>query len=123
MLESDLSKALDHCEQDSLSFDIAFLDPPYQDDALYAQSLSAFGTRPLLNEGGVLVMEHSKRVTLAESAGTPYTGKLRLTHGKSSTQERSKHYFYRELRGCLSPCCTHFGIEHVSWLHTSELKS
>ena len=69
VLESDLSKALDLFERERAVFDIVFVDPPYEKDALYGESLAAFGTRPLLAEGGLLVMEHSKRVELAEAVG------------------------------------------------------
>lgn len=69
LLECDLGKALDLFEREGTVFDIVFVDPPYEKDALYAESLAAFGTRPLLSDGGVLVMEHSKRVELAEAVG------------------------------------------------------
>jgi len=69
VVEADLGKTLDLFEREGTTFDIVFLDPPYEREALYADSLSAFGSRPLLNEGGVLVMEHSKRVDLEETAG------------------------------------------------------
>src|SRR5436190_16624568 len=69
VLECDLGKALDLFEREGTLFDIVFIDPPYEKDALYAESLLAFGTRSLLADGGILVMEHSKRVQLAEVAG------------------------------------------------------
>jgi 16S rRNA (guanine966-N2)-methyltransferase len=70
ILEVDLSKALDLFERDGTAFDIVFVDPPYEREGVYAETLTAFGTRPLLAEGGLLVMEHSKRIELPEAAGT-----------------------------------------------------
>jgi len=69
ILECDLGKALDLFEREGKVFDIVFVDPPYEKEVLYAESLLAFGTRSLLAEGGILVMEHSKRVQLAELVG------------------------------------------------------
>jgi 16S rRNA (guanine966-N2)-methyltransferase len=69
ILEVDLGKALDLFEREGTVFDIVFVDPPYEKDALYAESLMVFGSLPLLADGGVLVMEHSKRAELAEVAG------------------------------------------------------
>jgi 16S rRNA (guanine966-N2)-methyltransferase len=69
VLELDLLKALDIFEREGKVFDIVFVDPPYDKEALYTQSLLFFGTRSLLADDGRLVMEHSKRVELPEVAG------------------------------------------------------
>jgi 16S rRNA (guanine(966)-N(2))-methyltransferase RsmD len=69
VLECDLRKALDLLEHEGTVFDIVFIDPPYEKDALYAESLRAFGTGSLLADGGILVMEHSKRTQLSEVVG------------------------------------------------------
>jgi 16S rRNA (guanine966-N2)-methyltransferase len=83
IMESDLVKALDLFEREGTTFDIVFLDPPYERETLYAESLTAFGARPLLREGGVLVMEHSKRVDLAEIRGALMRYRV-LTQGDST---------------------------------------
>lgn len=83
LIEADLGKTLDLFERDGTTFDIVFLDPPYEREELYAENLSAFGSRPLLNEGGVLVMEHSKRVELPETEGVLMRYRV-LTQGDSS---------------------------------------
>ncbi len=62
ILEMDLARALRTLDR---QFDIAFVDPPYERDNLYEAVLRA----PLLAPGGLLVLEHSKRKTLADSAG------------------------------------------------------
>jgi|SRR5688572_24640451 len=83
VLETDLAKTLDLFEGEGVTFDIVFLDPPYEREVLYTEGLLAFGTRPLLNEGAVLVMEHSKRVDLEEIAGTLMRYRV-LTQGDST---------------------------------------
>ena len=67
VVESELLRALDRLEREGEAFDIVFLDPPYDDEDLYRRALLAFASRPVLADGGILVMEHSKRVQLAES--------------------------------------------------------
>jgi len=61
ILEMELRKALQACDREGASFDIAFLDPPYDREDLYTMALESFGSRPLLKDEGILVMEHSKR--------------------------------------------------------------
>jgi 16S rRNA (guanine(966)-N(2))-methyltransferase RsmD len=65
ILEMDLIKALDLCIRNDVHFDIAFLDPPYERDDLYQTALERFGAAP----AGLLIIEHSKRKDLADSAG------------------------------------------------------
>jgi 16S rRNA (guanine966-N2)-methyltransferase len=83
VVEADLGKTLDVFERDGTSFDMVFLDPPYEREELYLESLSTFGARPLLNEGAVLVMEHSKRIDLPESEGLLMRYRV-LTQGDST---------------------------------------
>jgi len=83
VIEAPIEKALKILESENVTFHIAFLDPPYERDVLYRESLSGFGTRSLLRDGGILVMEHSKRIELPD-----VSGKLRkyraLTQGDST---------------------------------------
>jgi 16S rRNA (guanine966-N2)-methyltransferase len=88
VLEAPLDKALDVFERDGVAFDIVFLDPPYEREALYTESLSDFAVRPLLNDHGLLVMEHSKRVELPEKQG-------RLRKYRALNQGDSTLSFYR----------------------------
>jgi 16S rRNA (guanine966-N2)-methyltransferase len=83
IVEADLGKTLDLFKREGATFDIVFLDPPYEREELYAQSLSKFGSRPLINDGGVLVMEHSRRVELPEAEGVLMRYRV-LTQGDSS---------------------------------------
>jgi 16S rRNA (guanine966-N2)-methyltransferase len=69
VLEVALGKALDLCTRDGTVFDIVFVDPPYEKEGVYTETLQVFGEGALLEAGGLLVMEHSKRVELPETAG------------------------------------------------------
>jgi 16S rRNA (guanine(966)-N(2))-methyltransferase RsmD len=61
ILEMEFRKALQFFDRDATAFDIVFLDPPYDREDLYTMALEFFGSRPLLKDEGILVMEHSKR--------------------------------------------------------------
>jgi 16S rRNA (guanine(966)-N(2))-methyltransferase RsmD len=82
ILEMELRKALQVCERDGTTFDIVFLDPPYDREDLYTMALEFFGSRPLLKDEGILVMEHSKRQEPPEIAGFLRRYRL-LTQGDS----------------------------------------
>jgi len=82
ILETELHKAFVVFERESAAFDIVFLDPPYDREDLYTMALETFGVRPLLKEEGILVMEHSKREELPETAGFLRRYRL-LTQGDS----------------------------------------
>jgi 16S rRNA (guanine(966)-N(2))-methyltransferase RsmD len=88
VMEAEALKALERLEREGLDFDIAFVDPPYDDGELYGRVLLAFASRPVLVEGGLLVIEHSKRETLAESVG-------RLRRFRVVKQGDSALSFYR----------------------------
>jgi 16S rRNA (guanine(966)-N(2))-methyltransferase RsmD len=91
VLESDLGKALDIFARDRVAFDIAFLDPPYDRDDLYEETLRRFSAKPahpLLTTHGTLVIEHSKRTELPQSAGA-------LRQVRALVQGDSALAFYR----------------------------
>jgi 16S rRNA (guanine(966)-N(2))-methyltransferase RsmD len=67
VLEMDLSKALGIIDA---SFDLAYVDPPYEREDLYEATLERFGTSSLLAPDGTLIIEHSKRKELPEVSGT-----------------------------------------------------
>ena len=67
ILEMDLKKGLRAIET---PFDIAFVDPPYDYDDVYADVLQWFGSSQRLSAEGLLILEHSKRKDLPDSAGT-----------------------------------------------------
>jgi 16S rRNA (guanine(966)-N(2))-methyltransferase RsmD len=67
ILEMDLIKALAVIDT---PFDLAFIDPPYDREDIYADVLQRFGSSSRLNPEGLLILEHSKRIVLPESSGT-----------------------------------------------------
>ena len=66
-----VARALAEAGRLGRTFDIVFLDPPYEAAAEYAATLSRLGelTPPLLREGAVVVAEHARRTALAEVHG------------------------------------------------------
>jgi 16S rRNA (guanine966-N2)-methyltransferase len=66
ILEMDLAKALDHIEN---ALNIAFVDPPYEREDIYEVCLNRFGNLSLLSSDGLLILEHSKRKDLPDTAG------------------------------------------------------
>jgi 16S rRNA (guanine966-N2)-methyltransferase len=67
ILEMDLIKAL---RTVNVSFNIAYVDPPYEREDLYEATLERFGSSPLLAPDGLLIIEHSKRRELPDAVGT-----------------------------------------------------
>jgi 16S rRNA (guanine966-N2)-methyltransferase len=82
LFEIELRKALQVFDREATAFDIVFLDPPYDREDLYTMALEFFGSRPLLKDEGILVMEHSKRQPPAAVAGFLQRYRL-LTQGDS----------------------------------------
>lgn len=74
---------------DSPGWDLIFFDPPYADDNL--DVLKALGgyAYALINEGGVLIVEHHHKTSLPESCGELERYRI-LKQGESSLS------FYRE---------------------------
>ena len=69
-----------------------FLDPPYEAHGEYARSLRLLGASRLMESGGWIVVQHSKREELDECAGS-FTRFRLLTQGSNSLS------FYREESG------------------------
>jgi 16S rRNA G966 N2-methylase RsmD len=62
----DVSRALATIET---PLNIAFIDPPYERGDVYQACLDRFAATSLLAAGGILVFEHSKRITLPDNSG------------------------------------------------------
>jgi 16S rRNA (guanine(966)-N(2))-methyltransferase RsmD len=86
---ADLERALDDCARDAVSFDFAYIDPPYERGELYGAALDRFGRLPLLAEEGILVIEHSKRVEMPGRHGP-------LVRFRALVQGDSALAFYRK---------------------------
>lgn len=89
IMDADLAKALDTCAGAGVSFDVAFVDPPYEREDLYRTALERFASQPLLTAEGILVIEHSKRAELPEVEGP-------LRRYRALVQGDSALAFYRK---------------------------
>jgi len=89
LLETEFSKACKIFEREGVTFDIAFLDPPYDREDLYTSALEIMGNMSLLGDDGILVMEHSKRDEFAGASGI-------LDKYRTLTQGDSSLSFYRK---------------------------
>jgi 16S rRNA (guanine(966)-N(2))-methyltransferase RsmD len=66
-VKSDVSKYL---EKASGKFDVIFADPPYEFEASQLESIVlAVAEKKLLNEGGILIIEHAKQNNLSTLPG------------------------------------------------------
>ena len=62
------SEVLEFLRQgDTDRWDLVFLDPPYKTD--YLRILELLGSKAVLNEGGLLVVEHHHKTELPETTG------------------------------------------------------
>ncbi len=87
VLRMESAAALKLCLRERGSFDIVFLDPPYDREDLYQRDLERLGADSLLKKGAVVVTEHSCSVTMpAEVAG--------LVHLRMHPQGDSALTFY-----------------------------
>jgi len=66
------AEAMEFVKQTRENWDLVFLDPPYETD--YTRILHLLGSRPLLSDGGLLIVEHHHKTDLQETIG-----KLRRT--------------------------------------------
>ena len=62
-------------------WDIIFFDPPYKND--YLKTLELLGTRNLLNENGLLIVEHHHKNALLDTIGSLHRTRV-LKQGDSS---------------------------------------
>jgi 16S rRNA (guanine966-N2)-methyltransferase len=87
ILEMDLLKALTVIDT---PLNIAFIDPPYERNDLYQGCLEHFESASLLAPDGLLIIEHSKRKELPDTAG-------RLRKFRSLVQGDAALAFYTAL--------------------------
>jgi 16S rRNA (guanine(966)-N(2))-methyltransferase RsmD len=59
----DVLRYLDNCQK---SYDLIFADPPYREEMLYNKVLERIKELKLLNEGGLLILEHDERMDLSD---------------------------------------------------------
>jgi 16S rRNA (guanine966-N2)-methyltransferase len=76
VLKKDLSRGTDFLKASAQSFDLVFADPPYGKDWSALILPSIFGL-PLLNEKGLLVLEHDASDPVPRQIGTWKAGEAR----------------------------------------------
>ncbi len=64
-----VTNALKKLTRRGVQFDTAFLDPPYDAVEEYTRSLQWLGAGSLLTPEAIVIAEHDKRLTLADSCG------------------------------------------------------
>lgn len=70
LMHSDVQQALRNMQAREIRFDYVFFDPPYRLEEEYGKTLKRLGDSSLLKETGIVIAEHSKRVDLADVAGS-----------------------------------------------------
>jgi len=68
VLRMPARKAMGMLEKRSAVFDVVFVDPPYE-TILYEETLMALSLSDLTVEGGLVVVEHSKRIGVSSVYG------------------------------------------------------
>jgi 16S rRNA (guanine(966)-N(2))-methyltransferase RsmD len=94
ILRQDARRAIASLADEGRSFELVFLDPPYQ-GGLYEEVLAGLGESPLLAEHGLVVAQHFKKHALPETiAGLSRSRAVRVGdhqlsfYGRAATPER-----------------------------------
>jgi 16S rRNA (guanine966-N2)-methyltransferase len=61
LIKQDAKKALRGLGEEGITVDFIFLDPPYQMEEAYGQTLEALGESRLPKAGGLVIAEHQKK--------------------------------------------------------------
>lgn len=70
ILKLDVSKAIHRLNADSVEGDFVFLDPPYQMEQAYRQTLDALAASRVLKPRSVVIAEHHKKFDPPRHAGS-----------------------------------------------------
>ena len=68
LIQSDIRRALRQCQKAGWTFNIIFLDPPYQSD-LYETTLNDLAAGPLVAPEGLVIAEHHRKIPLRDAYG------------------------------------------------------
>lgn len=82
LIGSQLETALDRLEQEGMTFNYVFLDPPYADIAAYHRVLRQLGRCLLLAPDSTVIAEHSRHVLLEGKYGS-LERRRAIRHGDS----------------------------------------
>jgi 16S rRNA (guanine(966)-N(2))-methyltransferase RsmD len=88
ILEMDVARSLGVCRREGIRFDVAFIDPPYQRDDVYRETLRRLDDLELISDDAVVIFEHSRRSELPVSSD-------HLTRVRTLVQGDSALSFYR----------------------------
>lgn len=66
VVKQDAIRALKYFEKKDIKFDYIYLDPPYKDKFLFDESIEKIAQYGLLNNNGILIVEHDKYYKIKE---------------------------------------------------------
>lgn len=89
IFQNDMDYALKLIKRENMSFDIVFMDPPYNMD-LERNALIKLKELSLLNEGAIVVVEAAKETDFS------YLSQLSYKIWKNKDYKTNKHLFLRE---------------------------
>src|SRR5437870_4789708 len=68
VVNRDALTALKYYSSQGIKFDIIYFDPPY-DSEVYSPVLFLLGTHDILDDDGIVIVEHRKQLDMSESFG------------------------------------------------------
>lgn len=60
VIKNNYKRALKYFNEESLTFDYIYMDPPFSEDKLFINSLDLISTYGILKDNGLLIVEHNK---------------------------------------------------------------
>jgi len=75
VMQAPARAAIERLGRESARFEVAFVDPPYE-AMLYDETLLALSIAGLVSPGGIVVVEHSRRIALSPVYGTLHAGRV-----------------------------------------------
>lgn len=76
LLRDEVSRALSRAQQDGVTADVVFLDPPYRMKDEYARTLTALAVSRLLHPTSVVIAEHERKCDPGEKFGALHRFRL-----------------------------------------------
>ena len=100
IIKSDVYKFL---KRNTTNYDIIFADPPYSfEDVSYEKIIELIIEKEILNEGGLIIIEHSKKTNLKNIQNHIET---KSEHSKINSLKELKNYKETRIYG---GCCFSF---------------
>jgi 16S rRNA (guanine966-N2)-methyltransferase len=70
IMKQDVKKALRQLDEEGITADLMFLDPPYQMEEVYGQTLETLGKSRVPKPGSLVIAEHQKKFDPGELVGS-----------------------------------------------------